>query len=283
MQQNTQEWLEFRRSKIGGSDAAPILGISPWKTAYELWIEKVTGQSQETNPAMQRGHDLEPIAREEFEKMTGISVMPKVVVNPKLDWQMASLDGISFEGDIIVEIKCANAKVHAMAKDKKIDDHYYSQIQHQLSVCGLNEALFFSFNGKEGVVMQVKREQGYIDNLVEKEEEFWKRLVSQEAPPLSDKDYKDMTEDELWRATAKQWLNIKDEIESYEKIEEKLRAQLIALADQRNAIGSGIRLTKSLTKGAVDYDSIPELKDIDKEQYRKKPFTKWTLRLHSKT
>jgi putative phage-type endonuclease len=279
MEQNTKEWYEFRRNKIGGSDAAIILGISPWKTAYQLFQDKVLGTEEEPNSAMQRGHDMEPFARAEFEKMTGIVVMPKVVINPKLDWQIASLDGISLDGQSIVEIKCASRDVHNMAKDKKIPDYYYSQVQHQLAVTGLNEALYFSYNGKEGALVHVKREQGYIDHLIEKEHEFWERLHNQDPPELSDRDYVDMSADDLWKATANQLKGIMDDIDTYERIKEKLRAQLIALSGQRNAYGSGLKLTKSLTKGAVDYDSIPELTGIDRDKYRKKPFVKWTVRL----
>ena len=38
---NSPEWYELRKSGIGGSDAAAILGLSPWKTNVDLWEEKV--------------------------------------------------------------------------------------------------------------------------------------------------------------------------------------------------------------------------------------------------
>lgn len=41
--QNTQEWEKFRLQKIGASDAPIIMGVSPWKTPFQLWLEK-TGQ-----------------------------------------------------------------------------------------------------------------------------------------------------------------------------------------------------------------------------------------------
>ena len=49
-----KDWLQVRRSGIGGSDAAAALGLSPWKSALELWQEKVSGQRQPTqeNEAM---------------------------------------------------------------------------------------------------------------------------------------------------------------------------------------------------------------------------------------
>ena len=41
--QQSEEWLEFRRSRIGASDAPIIMGVSPWKTHYKLWVEKIQG------------------------------------------------------------------------------------------------------------------------------------------------------------------------------------------------------------------------------------------------
>lgn len=38
--QNTQEWEKFRLQKIGASDAPIIMGVSPWKTPFQLWLEK---------------------------------------------------------------------------------------------------------------------------------------------------------------------------------------------------------------------------------------------------
>ena len=39
--QNTPEWLEWRRSRIGASDAAAILGVSQWDSAFDLWQRKL--------------------------------------------------------------------------------------------------------------------------------------------------------------------------------------------------------------------------------------------------
>ena len=95
--QQTPEWLELRRKKIGASDAPCIMGVSPWKTPYELWLEKLTGKEQSQTWAMKEGIRKEEEARTEFEKQTGIIVFPKVLISDKYDWMMASLDGIDIE------------------------------------------------------------------------------------------------------------------------------------------------------------------------------------------
>jgi predicted phage-related endonuclease len=40
-QVNRADWLEWRRGGIGGSDVAAILGVSPWRTEFDVWASKV--------------------------------------------------------------------------------------------------------------------------------------------------------------------------------------------------------------------------------------------------
>jgi putative phage-type endonuclease len=123
---------------------------------------------------MQRGLDLEPIARENFIRSTGIQVMPIVVVK---DWAMASLDGMSDDGSCIVEIKCPGSRDHSTALKGKIPDHYQAQLQHQMYVTGLQETFYYSFDGKEGVYFKVKRDDEYIERMVNKEKKFYENLM----------------------------------------------------------------------------------------------------------
>ena len=276
MQQNTQEWLDFRRNKIGASDASCIMGISPYKTAFQLWEEKVFGKEQEQNGAMMRGHYMEEAARSEFEKQTGISVMPKIVVSAERPWQMASLDGISFDGSIFVEIKCPSKEVHKMAENGVIPDHYNAQMQHQMSVLNLQEGLYFSFDGKKGKIVTIKREEFYIEEMLEEEEKFYECMKNQIAPVLSDKDYV-FREDKEWNELAKEWVELSAYIKSMEANEEELRAQLIAYANGKSTKGAGVRVTRSLSRGMVDYKAIPQLMGVNLDSYRKPASERWTL------
>lgn len=276
MRQNTQEWLDFRRNKIGASDASVIMDISPWKTKYQLWEEKVFGKEQEQNGAMMRGSMMEEEARDEFEKMTGISVMPKVVVHPTRSWQMASLDGISFDGSVFVEIKCPNASTHQMALDGRIPDHYFAQMQHQMSVLDLPEGLYFSFDGKKGKVVTIKREEFFIEEMLEKEEKFYECMTTQTPPALSDKDYI-YRDDEQWNTLANEWIELSKYMKQLEEQEDELREKLIGLTDGSSCKGYGIRVTRSFSKGLVDYKKVPELVGVDLETYRKPSSERWTV------
>lgn len=195
MIQGSQEWLDFRRKKIGGSDAAAIYGCSPWNNALNLWKQKM-GITPEPamSYAMRRGIMLEEPARNLFCEKVGMKFEPTIKVNPDLDWQMASLDGMSACGRYIVEIKCPNAKVRGLAKEGKLPDHYMIQVQHQLAVTGLEMAYYFACEGKvddlgnfivgDGYIVEVGRDDRLIAELINAETDFWRRMCEWDPPEL---------------------------------------------------------------------------------------------------
>lgn len=172
--QGTDEWLKLRQDKIGASDAAIIMNMSPWKTPKALWEEKVgLRKPSESSWFMQRGIELEKDARELYISAQKIFVEPKVKFHPTIDWMIASLDGIDNEETTIVEIKCPGRKDHELAKEGKIPEKYYPQLQHQMVVCSLPEAHYFSYDGQSGILLTIKRDDLFIERMMEEEERFW--------------------------------------------------------------------------------------------------------------
>lgn len=172
--QGTSEWKSFRRSHICASDAVIIMGRNPWRSLRDLYEEKIFGFEQEENPYMSRGTMLEPLALESFEKETGLQMFPMVFKHDSLGWIGVSYDGITIQRDAILEIKCPGRKDQEYAESKRtIPPKYQPQIQHQMYVAGLDFAYYYSFDGEKGVILEVKRDQAYIDLLLEKEQEFW--------------------------------------------------------------------------------------------------------------
>src|SRR5277367_1721436 len=93
LEQNTPEWLEFRRTHIGASDA-PIIMLG---NKEALLKKKIEGKESFKTKAMQRGHDLEPMGRMMFEEGRGAEFPPAVITHDVLQWMSASLDGICQE------------------------------------------------------------------------------------------------------------------------------------------------------------------------------------------
>jgi putative phage-type endonuclease len=180
--QGSDEWLRFRRSHIGASDAVTIMGLSPWKSSLQLFEEKLFQFEQEENQYMKRGKDLEEAARESFEEKLGIQVFPMVFESLEFPWMAASMDGISMDYKIGVEIKVPGKTDQKKAREGKIPPKYIPQLQHQIFVCELQMIYYFSFDGEEGVILEVKRDDEYIAKLIDKEKEFWHSLTELKLP-----------------------------------------------------------------------------------------------------
>lgn len=264
VEQGSQNWLDLRNNMIGASDAAVIIGISPWKTPNQLWCEKMGLSSPKQTAVMRRGLDLEPMAREKFINMVGYDVLPIVALHDSTPYMMASFDGLSESGEVAVEIKCPGSQDHEMAMDGLIPDKYIPQLQHQMEVAGINSMFYFSYSENSCRILEIEKDDKYVQKLLKKEKDFWDCMQNLEAPDLIDRDYI-KRDDEEWNQLAKEWI----EISKIEDRKEEIRTRLIAISGRLNTMGGGIKLSKIPRKGTIDYRSIPEIKNIDLEKYRK--------------
>jgi putative phage-type endonuclease len=188
-----EEWLEWRKGGIGGSDATAILGVSPWSTPYKIYMEKVKDFQQKETYAMLFGRETECQSRQEFESLMDESFFPINVERRDIPWIKSSLDGINMDGNKVVEIKKANKKDHSLAKEGKVPPKYYPQCQHILQTLGLSGMYYFSSpsDGERGVIVEVERDEEYIRKvLFPQEEEFWKGVCNKTPPRMTLKDVK---------------------------------------------------------------------------------------------
>ncbi len=174
----SEEWLSFRRTKIGASDAPIIMGDSPWTTPIQLMEQKIYGVEIPDNEYMKRGRELEPIALKAFEDEMDLTLFSMVIVHEKIEFMIASMDGMTIDKKKAVEIKCAGKRDHFMAENGIVPQKYKAQLQHQMEVCQLNEIYYYSFDGNQGISLIVERDQEYINELLDREKEFWYNLKS---------------------------------------------------------------------------------------------------------
>src|SRR5688572_26265226 len=139
--QGTPEWLEHRRQYRNASETPAVMGVSPWVTPYQLWLER-TGRAQpKVNAAMIRGAELEAAARAAYERLTGNFVEPLVMVDGEYS---ASLDGITLDGQTVLEVKAPfqgrSSQAWQCATAGEVPEPYFYQLQHQLMVAGASVA-----------------------------------------------------------------------------------------------------------------------------------------------
>ncbi len=180
--QGSEEWLKIRKEKIGASDSAAIMGVSPWTTRENLLEEKTSDAlfSYE-NEYMKRGKDLEELARELFNIKTGILMTPCVVFSQEYPWMMASLDGISTCRKYALEIKCPGKRDHSSAVMGNIPYKYTPQVQHQSVCVNLEMIFYFSFDGFDGTILEVKKDKIYCQNLIFETKKFYDEMMMRKA------------------------------------------------------------------------------------------------------
>ena len=278
LEQGSQEWLSWRKTVITATDASIIMGSNPWDTPYKCWQRKLgLIEEKASNEAMERGKMLEPQARVHFIEKHSIDMTPAVVESTEFDFLGASLDGISDGGKLLLEIKCGGAKLHDMASRGEIPEYYRDQMQHQLLVTGANKCFYYSYNGTDGICIEVFPDPEYRAKFMPKAREFWKCVALNEAPALQDADYKDMSDNPLWKVYADRYRELNEEIRKMEIIKETYRKEILSLCADQSCLGNGIKVMKTLVRGRVDYDAIPELKGIELDKYRKASTTTWKI------
>ena len=271
------EFVASRKNYLGASDAPIIMGVSPWRTPYQLWEDKLgLAPDQKDNYAMKRGRELEPVAREAYSVYTGNMVEPKQVFHKDISYMMANMDGITDDHSAAVEIKCPGKTDHNLAKDGIVPEKYRPQLQHQLAVIGLNELHYFSYLDGDIALVEVGRDEGYIKRLLLEEKKFWSCVQNLTPPSMTDRDYTERT-DSSWANAAAEWALVQKQLEDLKVREKQYRDTLIQLSEDKNSIGHGVRIQKIVRKGTVDYKSVPQLEGVDLEKYRKEPVESWRI------
>lgn len=200
------EWYELRKTHIGGSDAACILGYDKYRSRFDLWNE-MTGKAvkeRKVNALMEYGTKAEELLAElfalDFSQLTVLSSKDCVFVNDTTEYQMASLDLLLKDKSTnelgFCEIKTVNDIGGKLRKEwamNKIPQKYYCQILHYFAV---NEEFKFAYimahiKSKDGalpyaetIYRTVRREEVLLDieYLKQKENEFMTCVINRTKP-----------------------------------------------------------------------------------------------------
>ena len=174
---HSPEWYSRRKKGIGGSDSAAVLGVSKWKTPYQVWEDK-TGRSEPTEPnqAMRAGTYLEKSIREMYSNETGKMVYdPGFSIDKEFPFIVGDVDGLC--DDRILEIKnCRN-------EWEEIPIEYFFQVQHYMRLFDMPLAdIAVLFHGQEFRIFTVERDESLWDTILPVYQEFWK-CVETDTPP----------------------------------------------------------------------------------------------------
>lgn len=193
-----EEWLEVRKRGIGSSDAAAAVGLNPYKSQLELWLEK-TGRDTglpKTDPddgesAMYWGNVLEPIVAWHYSKRTGNKVRRINAVlqhpDPELSWMLANIDREVIGTDDVQILECKTAGINGARLWKEgVPEYVQLQVMHQLAVTGKQAAdVAVVLGGQHLDIHRIERDEEMIARLIELERAFW-TYVETDTPPPAD-------------------------------------------------------------------------------------------------
>ncbi|WP_257250943.1 YqaJ viral recombinase family nuclease [Burkholderia cepacia] len=191
-----EDWLAVRRTGIGGSDAAAAVGLNPYMSPLELWLDK-TGRADglpgpdpdDTSSPTYWGMLLEPIVAASYTKQTGNRVrrINAVLRHPTIPFMLANLDREIVGVPDVQILECKTAGEFGVRLWREgVPEYVQIQVQHQLAVTGKSAAdVAVLICGQALEIHRIERDDGLIARLIELEARFW-RFVESDTPPPAD-------------------------------------------------------------------------------------------------
>lgn len=181
-----------RTKFLGSSDAAPILGLSPWRTALETYEDKITPRSLEPdrNKArlFSRGKRFEPVVCDMLVEEEGLTIAARNqrYQDPEYPFLAAEIDAETSDGRN-VEIKTVSpfaAREWGEEQSDQIPLHYCVQVLHALMVTRREQAIVAVLIGSDDLrVYRVDRDDDLIARIRAEELAFWDRIQRRDPPP----------------------------------------------------------------------------------------------------
>ena len=191
-----EEWLRYRRKGIGGSDAAAVLGMSPFCTKRDLYYDKtglqaVVDEEEDNWVAKEVGHRLEDLVAEIYAKQTGLTVFPirKMFFHPLYPFMLADVDFfIRYPDGSTGILECKTTGYHGKEKweNDSVSVNYEYQGRHYMAVMNLNRVVFaclYGNNENDFIVREMERDLEIEEDLIREEEYFWKEMFRANRSP----------------------------------------------------------------------------------------------------
>ncbi|WP_167828715.1 lambda-exonuclease family protein [Streptomyces sp. MZ04] len=188
-------WLALRRTGVGGSDVAAVLGMSRYTSPIELYLDKVgelddMPRSPELAEAAFWGHQHEPTIARVFTERTGLGVVegPGMLANVDRRWMLANVDRYVLDEDAqpasLLEIKTRSAVqleewLGGVPDGPALQTHWY------LAVTGYKHAHVAALlGGNRLIIHRVERDEALVEHLVALVGEFWQHVLDRVPPPV---------------------------------------------------------------------------------------------------
>jgi putative phage-type endonuclease len=193
-----------RTKGIGGTDIAAIIGLNPWKSAIDVYMEKLgLTEPQEDNEAMWWGREMEPVLQKRYIKETRLDVFrPIPLIHPDYPWYIGSPDAVysgcptistpytKYEGGVDYKTTgYSHLSDWGEPGTDEVPPYYHTQAMWYMGLTGANWwdiACLFMGARREFKIYRVNRDDDLIAMLIEKGKDFWENNILSEVPPTVD-------------------------------------------------------------------------------------------------
>lgn len=175
------EWLELRKTGIGGSDAGAVCGLNPYASPISVYLDKTSDTAEyRDNEAMRQGRDLEDYVARRFMEETGLKVHRSNAMyrSRRYPFMIADVDRFVTGQDAGLECKTASPYNADKWKEGSIPPHYVLQCYHYMAVTGKRTwYIAVVILGQEFRYAKLTWDDRIIEDLIRMEEAFWNHHV----------------------------------------------------------------------------------------------------------
>lgn len=176
-----EEWLDLRKTGIGGSDAGAVCGLNPYVSSIGVYLNKIGKAPEvEDNEAMRQGRDMEDYVARRFSEKTGLKVRRshQLYRSKEHPFMIADVDRMIVGEDAGLECKTVSAYGADKWKDGQIPVHYLLQCLHYMAVTGKKTWYIAAvILGVDFQYRKIEWEEEMISKLIEVEQRFWEQFV----------------------------------------------------------------------------------------------------------
>lgn len=193
-----EDWLNYRRIGIGGSEIAALIGESPWSSPFQIYLDKVVDLPEdEQTEQMYFGNLMEPVVADEFARRTGLEVKPLnfMLQDDTYEYMLANVDRVIEHPELgrgLLECKNVSAFKLTDWENERVPSHYYYQVQWYLGVTEYPYAYIAAIiGGNTFRYTFIKRNESIIKDLRDAAIRFWTQHIIPKIPPevsFNDKD-----------------------------------------------------------------------------------------------
>lgn len=273
--QRTDEWFAKRVGRVSGSRAGAILGLSPWQTADDVlraMVREYHGVPSEfeTNPAIEHGVANERRAMLAFMRESGLYVDDCGFFAYE-EWLGASPDGLTDDGGVLelkVPFGCRDGKQFKTLAEQP---HYEIQVQLEILCSGATHGWFAQYRAPKGDPFS----PGYVEETIQIERveprvlpidelrAFHNRYLNELDNPAHLAPLRISLDSDKALHIVNRIGELGDAIANFEQEKKDLLAKLVQMADEKDAIIHGHKLTKTKDSQSVAYskaikDLLPE-------------------------